>query len=101
MNSAVILQGVVLEDAALSVHELALACAVEPDWVTERVEAGLLTCVGSVRLEWRFASTDLLRARRLVELERKLDANPEVAALVVDLMEEVGRLRAQLNAAGI
>ncbi|MGH8767413.1 MAG: MerR family transcriptional regulator, partial [Burkholderiales bacterium] len=52
-------------------------------------------------VELRFVSADLARARRLAALERDFDANQELAALVVDLIEEVGRLRAQLRAAGL
>jgi chaperone modulatory protein CbpM len=41
----------------------------------------------------RFTSVQLLRARRLADIERTFDANEELAALVVDLIEEVERLR--------
>jgi chaperone modulatory protein CbpM len=34
-----------------------------------------------------------LRARRLADIERTFEANEELAALVVDLIEEVERLR--------
>ena len=34
--------GVLLEDKALSLEELARACAVEPDWVVQRVQTGVL-----------------------------------------------------------
>jgi len=37
----------------------------------------------------------------LVAVERDFDANPELAALVADLIEEVERLKARLNAAGL
>ena len=84
--------GVVLEDAALGVEELARVCATAPQWVVERVEAGLLHC-SAADGERRFASVELLRARRLSALERSFDANPEIAALAVDLIEEVERLR--------
>jgi chaperone modulatory protein CbpM len=47
----------------------------------------------------RLASTALIRARRLVNIERTFDANAEVSALVVDLLEEVSSLRNQLEAA--
>ena len=40
MTSNVI--GVLLEDKALSLEELARACAVEPDWVVQRVQTGVL-----------------------------------------------------------
>ena len=41
----------------------------------------------------RFTSAQLLRARRLADIERTFEANEELAALVVDLIEEVERLR--------
>jgi len=97
-----ILAGVLLDEVALSLDEMACACAVEPNWVVERVEAGFL---GDVSLgqttRWQFTSTELARARRLIAVERDFDANPELAALVADLIEEVERLKARLNAAGV
>jgi chaperone modulatory protein CbpM len=96
-----ILTGVVLDEDALTLEDLARACAVEPRWIVERVEAGLLGSVSLASVEWRFVSADLARARRLAALERDFDANQELAALVVDLIEEVGRLRGRLRAAGL
>ncbi|RSZ56129.1 MerR family transcriptional regulator [Massilia atriviolacea] len=100
--------GVLLDDAALDLHELARACGVEPDWVVSHVCGGLLgadhiAALGSdeaARAQWRFRSGDLRRARRLVILERDLDANEEIAALVLDLADEVRRLRTRLLVLG-
>jgi len=96
-----ILAGVLLDEVALTLEDLARACAVESRWVVERVEAGLLGNASMKSVEWRFISADLARARRLAALERDFDANQELAALVVDLIEEVGRLRGRLKAAGL
>ena len=97
-----ILAGVLLDEVALSLDEMACACAVEPDWIVERVEAGLLGDVSFGQItRWRFTSAELARARRLIAVERDFDANPELAALVADLIEEVERLKARLNAAGL
>ncbi len=96
-----ILTGVVLDEVALTLEDLARACAVEPRWIAERVEAGLLGNISLTSVEWRFVSADLARARRLAALERDFDANQELAALVADLIEEVGRLRGRLKAAGL
>jgi len=96
-----ILRGVVLDEVALTLEDLARACAVESHWVVERVEAGLLGSASVESVEWRFVSADLARARRLAALERDFDANQELAALVVDLIEEVARLRGRLKAAGL
>ncbi len=93
-----VLTGVVLEEETLTIDELAQACRVERQWVVLRVEAGLLGTVASGSMqEWRFASAELARARRLAALERDFDANEELAALVADLIEEVQRLRSQLR----
>ena len=96
------LSGVLLDDEALSLEELARACAVEPDWVVRHVQAGVLGGAASVQLtSWRFRSGDLYRARRLLSLERDFDANEDIAALVLDLADEVRRLRARLHVLGL
>lgn len=87
-----------LDDAALTLHELAVCCHVTPDWVINRVEAGVLQVAqGQRAAEWRFASTTVTRVRRIVQLERTYDADPQLAALTADLIEEVTRLRRALR----
>ena len=96
--------GVLIDEAALDLIELARACRVEPDWVVRHVEAGVLGAEPAHVLQatqLRFRSSDLARARRLLELERQFDANEELAALVIDLADEVRRLRARLHALGL
>jgi chaperone modulatory protein CbpM len=106
MHEITSLKGVLLDEAALDIDELARACGVEPEWVVQRVSAGILGGQLDVQVDmqvraWRFRSGDLLRARRLLRVERDLDANEDVAALVVDLGDEVRRLRARLHALGM
>ncbi len=97
-----ILTGVLLEDTVLTLEELAQACAVEPRWILERVEAGFLGGTAAAQVTcWCFTSVQLVRARRLAAMERDFDANPELAALVADLIEEVARLKGRLKAAGL
>lgn len=100
--SAAAVAGVVIDEEQLSVEEFARACCVGPDWVVEHVEAGLLQGTGPAHdRQWRFASASLVRARRMVHLEQGFDANPELAALAADLIEEVARLRERIHAAGL
>lgn len=99
-----ILTGVLIDDIALDLDELARACKVEPEWVVRHVEAGVLGLSSGLscgQAALRFRSADLARARRLFELERDFDANEELAALVVDLADEVRRLRARLRTLGL
>lgn len=93
---------VLIDETALTLEELARACAVERDWVVQRVRTGILMeCASDDCVSWRFTSADLVRARRLCQIERDFEANDDVAALVVDLSEEISRLRRKLSAAGV
>lgn len=96
-----ILVGELLDKTALTLEEFALACAVEPEWVLERVKAGFLSSAQMEESTWCFISADLVRARRLISIERDFDANSELAALVTDLIEEINRLKQHLRAAGL
>lgn len=96
----------VLDDALMSLDELCRVGAVSPQWVTERVQGGLLQVAllqtdGEAWRAWRFDALALDRVRHMRRLERDFDAVPELAALVVDLLDEVHRLRASLRQAGI
>jgi chaperone modulatory protein CbpM len=96
--------GVLIDEVALDMMELARACQVEPDWVVRHVQAGVLGAAQLPMVELRdlrFRSSDLARARRLLELERHFDADEELAALVIDLADEVRRLRARLHVLGL
>ena len=91
-----ILTAYVMDEACLTLQELCDACAVEPVWVIRHVEEGLLSPMTGAVTSWRFTSASLMRTRRMRSLERDFDAVPELAALMVDLMEEIDRLRARV-----
>jgi chaperone modulatory protein CbpM len=95
------LQGTILDDAALSVDELACACSVSTEWVVHHVREGSFGEIRAASAEWRFSSRDLGRARRIRALERDFDAVPELAALVADMLEELDTLRARVRRAGL
>lgn len=80
-----------IDDDGLTCEELASACAVSVEWIERHVASGLLAAGATETM--RFTSVQLLRARRLADIERTFEANEELAALVVDLIEEVERLR--------
>ena len=101
MTASEMITAAVLEDAALTVEELACACSVSSEWVVRHVEEGALQCAGATVAQWRFSSRDLGRARRIRALERDFDAVPELAALVADMLDEMDALRARLRRAGL
>ena len=76
-----ILTGVILEEACLTIEQLAGACSVTPDWVRLRVEEGLLSSVADSATEQRFTRRELWRARHMQRLERDFDAAPELSLI--------------------
>ena len=81
-----------IDDDGLGCEELANACAVSVEWIERHVAGGLLETGASGRRCASQAGSCCARAR-LAEIERTFEANDELAALVVDLIEEVERLR--------
>ncbi len=100
MNENDVLIGTLLEESWLTLEQAAAACDVEADWLLAHLEAGLFPHAESVAGVWRLAEETLRRARRMHQLERDFDAQPELAALVADLLEEIDRLRTQLRCLG-
>jgi len=96
------LTGVLLEEVALSLEELARAANVEPEWVVRHVQAGVLGGEPALQVtSLRFGSRDLDRVRRLLSIERDFEANEQIAALVIDLSDEVRRLRTRMRVLGL
>ena len=85
-----------LDETAFSLQDAARACGMEVHWIEERVQAGVLH-VHLASGEWRFDSATVVRARRVAQLEQRFDADPQLAALTADLIEEVARLRRLLG----
>ena len=89
------------DEVLLTLDELCRATEVGPDWVSARVQAGLLAAHRVDAAAWQFDTVALQRVRGMVRLERDFDAVPELAALVADLQDEIERLRARLRRAGL
>jgi len=88
------------DDTKFTIDEFACACVVERKWIIQHVHEGLINCGIDLRSnenEWRFANVDITRARKLIWFERDFDVNPEVAALLADLLEEIATLRRKLT----
>lgn len=91
-----------LEETLLGLDDVAFSCTVSREWLVEHVHTGVLLIEPDPDPgHWRFSGRDLLRAQRLLALERDFDANPELAGLVADLFEELERLRVRLRRAGL
>lgn len=85
------------EALALTFDELCARYGVEPQWVIELVEHGALEPHGTSTTEWRFAEVSLIRVAKARRLSSDLAINPPGIAMVLELLEEIDHLRAQLR----
>lgn len=101
MNPAAIAIGVCLSDEhALELEAFAAACGIEAEFVRQLVDEGLVQPV-AVQPAWRFGGEAIARVRRICRLQRDFEANLQSVAVMLDLIDEIERLRAQLQRAGI
>lgn len=92
---------VVCPSDPLTAEDLARACQAEVTWVVQLVEVGIVAAHGSHPAAWRFESTDLRRAMDARRLERDFGTGLEAAALILDMSQEIRRLRGRLHALGL
>ena len=89
-----VLSGMLLdEDVQLSLGELCTACSVHAELVIEMVTEGIVIPSGSGPVDWRFSGPNVKRIQTTVRLQRDLGVNLPGAALALDLLEELERLR--------
>jgi chaperone modulatory protein CbpM len=90
--------GIIFDQSTiLSIKDLSRMCQVDERHIVEFVEEGVLNVV-EVSSEWHFTGDALRRARLAVRLERDLELNLAGVALALDLIEELQRLRRELEA---
>ena len=88
-----------LEGEVLLVEEMARICGVKHDWLHTRIQEDVIHAVerdGAYYL----CSTSVMRIQQVAKIEQTYDADPQLAALVADLSEEIRRLRRQLDIIG-
>jgi chaperone modulatory protein CbpM len=92
--------GTVIEEDSLTLGQLCRACCVHADWIISLVEESIIEPQGEDIRLWRFSGASLVRARSALRLQRDLGVNLAGIALVLDLMEELESLRAQMKIIG-
>jgi len=96
-----ILTAEILEiDLELSLTQLCEACGAASEDIVMLVEAGVLEPSGGSRSHWQFSGESLQRARRALRLQQDLGLNVAGAALALDLIDEMNRLREELRRRG-
>lgn len=81
------------ETIELSLAELCAACHVSEDLVLDIVAEGIVEPLGADRAQWRFSGVAVTRVQRVIRLQEEFDVNLPGAALALELLEEIERLR--------
>jgi len=102
MVEAIALASAALDEngEVLSLTEFCLACRVEPDFVHVLIQEGVITARPHPAGP-RFGSVEIVRVRRLRRLQRDFEASVPAAGLMLDLLDEIDRLRTALRCAGV
>lgn len=88
------------EHTELTLADVSGACAVEVDSILALVAEGVVDPAGAEPSAWRFSGAQLQRAATALRLQRDLGVNPAGVALALELLDEIERLRRQLESAG-
>jgi chaperone modulatory protein CbpM len=102
-RSVIAATSVVSSSQPLALDELAHAVGADADWVVQLIEVGIVrvTVHDAPPAQWRFGSADLRRALDARRLERDFGVGLDAAALILDLQQEVRRLKAVLHSRGL
>jgi chaperone modulatory protein CbpM len=93
-----VLSGLILDEhAVFSLYELSTACRISVELLIEMVEEGIVAPAGNEPRGWTFCGLDVLRIHTAIRLQRDLRVNLAGAALALDLLAEIERLRGRLD----
>lgn len=81
------------ENVEIELGELCGLCGVDEELIVEMVAEGIVEPLGGSRATWRFTGVAVTRVVRAAQLTRDLGVNVPGAALALDLLEELERLR--------
>jgi chaperone modulatory protein CbpM len=81
------------ETVEFSLTELCVVCGVPEELVVEIVEEGIVEPRGTDRPQWRFTGIAVTRIQRVIRLQQEFEVNLPGAALALELLDEIERLR--------
>lgn len=85
------------QETPLSLEELCDICQVSTSMINDLVNYGVISPQGRDPNEWVFHLDQLIRLKRAMRLQRDLELNMAGIALVLELSEELERLRTRMR----
>ncbi len=88
---------VLSEELRLTLRDVCHICGTSEDIVIEMVREGVVEPVDSTPAKWRFSGVAVARIQTALRLQRDLEVNLPGAALALDLLEEIERLKRRMR----
>jgi chaperone modulatory protein CbpM len=85
------------EQMSLTLVELCKACNMHAEWVIDLVDEGIIDPLQKNSIHYHFSSSTLKQVLTVKHLQRDLGVNIAGAALVLDLKQEIDKLRSEIN----
>ncbi len=85
------------DEAQLSLDEFCENCGLTTESITAYIQEGLIEVGDHNPQNWRFSYIALTRIRKASRLERDLHLNPAGAALALELLDEIEKLKSRLK----
>ncbi len=83
------------EQMQLTLEELCQVCKADEHLVVEMVREGVVEAWTSETDQWVFSGVAVTRVRTAIRLQQDLDVNLPGAALALELIDEIERLRSR------
>jgi len=85
------------DQETLTLREVCEHCSLDQEAVVAYVQEGLVDVKGNNSGSWRFSEIHMIHIQKASRLERDLRLNPAGSVLVLELMNEIDRLKKQLK----
>lgn len=92
-NIQVVESFIVEDEIHMSISELCHATNADVEHVIAWVYEGILNPQGNSPDDWRFSGDSLRRSKMALRLSRDLEINTPGVAMVLDLLDEISRLK--------
>jgi len=91
---------IIEEEESLTLRQLCEACSVHAEYIIDLVNEGIIEPSGVQNTHWCFNGVSIRRVRTARHLQRDLGINLAGIAMVLEMMDEMDRLRSRLSLLG-
>lgn len=85
------------ERIELTLREVCQLCGAREETVVELIREGIVEPMRPSEREWMFSGIAVTRIQTALRLQQDLDINPAGAALALELLDEINRLKRRLG----